>query len=326
MPGHPGWRSLSESVPAASRRTRRPSLKVGVQLPEIEREVRWPELLAMARTAEDVGLDSLWVGDHLLFRFRDRPSRGPWEAWSVLAALAAATTRVELGPLVAATSFQAPAMLAKKAATIDEISGGRLILGLGAGLNEAEYRAFGFPYDHRVSRFEEAFTIIRRLLREGAVDFDGQFYKARDCELLPRGPRPNGPPLMIGSIGERMLAIAVPHVDAWNAWYDWFGNSAAGLADLNASVDAAARAAGRAPGSIARTAAVLVRLPGGMGRVQGDRPRAEAAPISGPPDEIGRGLARFADVGVSHLQLVLDPITVASIEALGPVLEILHSG
>jgi alkanesulfonate monooxygenase SsuD/methylene tetrahydromethanopterin reductase-like flavin-dependent oxidoreductase (luciferase family) len=217
-------------------------------------------------------------------------------------------------------------MLAKKAATIDEISGGRLILGLGAGWNEVEYRAFGFPFDHRVSRFEEAFTIIRTLLREGSIDFAGQFYQARDCELVPRGPRPGGPPLMVGSIGERMLAITAPHVDAWNAWYDWFGNVPEGLVPLNAAVDEAARAAGRSPAAIARTAAVLVQLPGGSGRVQGDRPRAEAPAIQGSSEEIARSLAAFADVGISHVQLVLDPITEGSIAALAPVLEILDRG
>jgi len=300
-------------------------LKVGVQLPEIEWEARWADLLAMARRAEDVGFDSLWVGDHLLYRKPDG-ARGPWEAWSTLAALAAVTTRIELGPLVAATSFHAPAMLAKKAAMVDEISGGRLILGLGAGWNEVEYRAFGFPFDHRVSRFEEAFTIIRTLLREGSIDFAGQFYQARDCELVPRGPRVGGPPLMVGSIGERMLAITAPHVDAWNAWYDWFGNSPAGLVPLNAAVDAAAEAAGRAPAELARTAAVYVQLPGGRGRVQGDRQRDPAPAISGSAAEIARSLAAFADVGISHVQLVLDPITKASIAALAPVLEILDRG
>ena len=94
---------------------------VGIQLPEVEREVRWPEYLAMAQAAEEVGFDSVWVGDHLLFRDPDRPPKGPWEAWSILAAVAAVTERVELGPLVASASFHNPAMLAKKAATIDEI-------------------------------------------------------------------------------------------------------------------------------------------------------------------------------------------------------------
>src|SRR3970040_2007006 len=159
-------------------------LKVGVQLPEVEREVRWPELRDMSRAAEQAGFDSLWVGDHLLFRDPDLPPRGPWEAWSVLAALAGITERVDLGPLVASVSFHNPAILAKKGATIDEISGGRLILGLGAGWNEPEYRAFGFPFDHRVERFEEAFAIIRGLLRDGAVEFAGGFPQAREGGLF----------------------------------------------------------------------------------------------------------------------------------------------
>ena len=165
-------------------------LKVGIQLPEVEYEVRWPEQLDMIRAIEDLGFDSIWLGEHLLYRWTDRPPRGPWEAWTMLAAIAAVTTRVEFGPLVACTNFHNPALLAKQAATIDEISGGRFILGLGAGWNETEFRAYGFPFDHRVERFEEAFTIIRSLLRDGAVDFDGRWYQVRDCELLPRGPRP----------------------------------------------------------------------------------------------------------------------------------------
>src|SRR5919205_2449564 len=141
--------------------------KIGVQLPEVERFVPWPEYLDLARLAEGAAYDSVWVGDHLLYDLPDGSTRGPWEAWTTLAAIAQATERVEIGPLVASTSFHAPAMLAKQAATVDAISGGRLILGLGAGWNEREYRAFGFPYDHRVSRFEEAFTVIRTLLTDG---------------------------------------------------------------------------------------------------------------------------------------------------------------
>ena len=128
-------------------------MKVGVQLPEVEWEVPFPELIGMAQLAEEVGFDSVWLGDHLLYDLPVGP-RGPWEVWTSLAALAASTTTIELGPLVACTSFHAPAMLAKMAATVDAISGGRLIVGLGAGWNTPDYRAFGFPYDHRVSRFE----------------------------------------------------------------------------------------------------------------------------------------------------------------------------
>jgi alkanesulfonate monooxygenase SsuD/methylene tetrahydromethanopterin reductase-like flavin-dependent oxidoreductase (luciferase family) len=298
-------------------------LKVGVQLPEVERVVRWPELRQMARTAEEVGFDSLWVGDHLLYRQPDRVV-GPWEAWSTLAALAEATSRVELGPLVAATSFHSPAMLAKKAATIDEISGGRLILGLGAGWNEPDYTAYGFPFDHRFSRFEEAFTIIRTLLREGYIDFAGKYYSARECELLPRGPRPEGPPLMIGSIGKRMLEYAAPHMDAWNAWHDWFGNTAAGIAPLSAAVDEACRAVGRDPAKVARTATVYFQLTGGTGR------RTELTeptlPQRGTPEQLADVLRGFALAGVSHVQLVLDPITTASIAECAPILQLLDRG
>ena len=297
-------------------------LKVGVQLPEVEREVRWPEMRAMAKEAEDVGFDSLWVGDHLLYRKPLGPV-GPWEAWTSMAALAEMTTRVEIGPLVACTAFHEPAVLAKMAATLDEISGGRLILGLGAGWNEPDFTAFGLPYDHRASRFEEAFTIIRTLLRDGHIDFQGEFYSARDCELLPRSPRPNGPPLMLGSIGERLLRFTAPHIDAWNAWHDWFGNTPDGLRPLNAAVDEAARSAGREPSEIERTVTVLVQLTGGTGRAAGGEIAKPTAPLRGSPQEVARSIARYADEGVGHVQLVLDPITLASIEECGPILELL---
>ena len=297
-------------------------LKVGVQLPEIEYEPRWSELSRMARIAEDIGLDSVWVGDHYLYR-HDGGTRGPWEAWTQLAAIAAVTSRVEIGPLVASTSFHEPGVLAKMAMTVEEISGGRLILGLGAGWNEDEYRAFGFPFDHRVSRFEEAFTIIRTLLRDGAIDFEGQYYTLRDCELLPRGPRPQGPPLMVGSTGPRMLRITMPHVDAWNAWYWWFRNDPSRVAEQCEAVDSACADVGRDPREIERTVAVYVELPGATGARDFDRDTA--APVSGSPEEIARSLRAFADVGVSHVQLVIDPVTPAGVEALAPVLEALDA-
>jgi probable F420-dependent oxidoreductase len=298
-------------------------LKVGIQLPEVERVVRWPELRRMAELAEEVGFDSVWVGDHLLYRYPDGTTRGPWEAWSVLAAIAAVTQRVEIGPLVAATSFHNPAMLAKKAATLDEISGGRLILGIGAGWNEAEYNAFGFPFDHRADRFEEAFTIIRGLLRDGHVDFSGRYYQARDCELVPRGPRPAGPPLMIGSMGPRMLRIALPHVDAWNAWYAWFGNDPQLLRPMLAGLEEACLAVGRDPAGVGRTVALLVHLEGGIGRQEvDDRGRLSRA-LAGAPGEIAADLRTFAGLGVGHVQLVVDPITLPSIEWLGGVLQAL---
>ena len=169
--------------------------KVGVQLPEVERFVPWPEYLDLARRAEAVGLDSVWLGDHLLYDLPDGSTRGPYEAWTTLAAIAAVTERVEIGPLVASTSFHAPAMLAKQAATVDAISGGRLIVGLGAGWNRREYDAFGFAYDRRVSRFEEALAVIVPLLREGRTTFHGRFYDVDDCVVDPRPARPGGPPI-----------------------------------------------------------------------------------------------------------------------------------
>ena len=299
-------------------------LKVGVQLPEVERVVRWPEQLAIARRIEEVGYDAIWLGDHLLYRWAGVvEARGPWECWTMLAAIAASTSRVTLGPLVASTSFHAPAMLAKQAATVDEISGGRLILGLGAGWNQTEYEAFGFPFDHRVSRFEEAFTIIRTLLRDGAIDFDGTFYQVRDCELLPRPARPGGPSLLLGSSGQRMLRIAAPHIDAWNSWYDATGNRPGGVAQLRERVDAAARAAGREPAEIERSVAVLVRLEGGTGRLMGDDSMGGIPALTGSAEALADELRAYARAGIGAVQLVLDPITLGSIEAFGAVLELL---
>jgi alkanesulfonate monooxygenase SsuD/methylene tetrahydromethanopterin reductase-like flavin-dependent oxidoreductase (luciferase family) len=280
----------------------------------------------MTRAIEDLGFDSVWVGEHLLYRWQDRPARGPWEAWTLLAAIAASTSRIELGPLVACTNFHNPALLAKQSATIDELSAGRFVLGLGAGWNETEFRAFGYPYDHRIDRFEEAFTIIRTLLREGAVDFDGHWYQARDCELIPRGPRPQGPPLMIGSTGPRMLRATMAHADSWNAWYNDIENRPAGVPPVRALVDDACREVGRDPAQVERTVAVQVRLPGGSGRVQGNAAQARIVPLSSEPATLAETLRDFAREGIAHVQLVLDPIDLASIRALVPTLAELDRG
>lgn len=299
--------------------------RVGVQLPEVERPVGWPELFSMARTAEAAALDSLWLGDHLLYDLPGGITRGPWEVWTSLAAIAAVTSRIEIGPLVASTGFHTPAMLAKQAATVDAISGGRLVLGLGAGWNEREYRAFGHPFDRRVSRFEEAFTVIRTLLREGRVDFHGRFYDVDDCVLDPMPVRPGGPPLMLGSVGPRMLGIGLPHVDAWNVWWSDYGNSAAGFGELRERVEEAAAAAGREPGEVAATAAVLVQLPDGGGRLMGETYNRPVAPVVGTPQAIAEHVHAMAEAGASHVQLVLDPITEQSIEVVGEAVALLDA-
>ena len=289
-------------------------MRIGIQLPEVEREVRWPELLAMARAAEDGGFDSIWLGDHLLYRGDGRAERGPWEAWTQLAALAAATERVRLGPLVACAGFHPPGLIARMAASIDEVSGGRFVLGLGAGWNEQEFRAFGIPFDHRVARFEESFAIVRRLLAGERVTLAGRFWQADDAVLLP--PPARRTPLMIGSNGPRMLGIALPHVDAWNTWWDDYGNSAEGFAALCERISAAARAAGRAPEEIERSACVLVALAGATGA---RRAAADARPLTGSPERIAAHLRELAEAGADEAILVVDPITERSIRVLAEV-------
>ena len=283
-------------------------MRVGIQLPEVERAVGWPEYLAMARAAEAGGFDSIWLGDHLLYRGDGRGERGPWEAWTLLAALAAATERVRLGPLVACAAFHPPGLIAKMAATVAEVSGGRFVLGLGAGWNEAEYRAFGLPYDHRVGRFEEAFAIVRGLLAGERVTLRGRWWSAEDAVLLPR---PDAPvPLMIGSNGPRMLSIALPHAGAWNTWYDDYGNTAEGFAALNERISAAARDAGRDPAAITRSACALVALDGA-----GGRPHA-VPPLTGGPGAIAARIRELGEAGADEVILVADPITEGTVREL----------
>jgi alkanesulfonate monooxygenase SsuD/methylene tetrahydromethanopterin reductase-like flavin-dependent oxidoreductase (luciferase family) len=288
--------------------------KVGVQLPEVERFVPWPEYLDLARRAEAAGFDSVWVGDHLLYDLPDGSTRGPYEAWTTLAAIAAVTERVEIGPLVASTSFHAPAMLAKQAATVDAISGGRLIVGLGAGWNRREYDAYGFAYDRRVSRFEEALGIIVPLLREGRTTFHGRFYDVDDCVIDPGPARPGGPPVMLGSTSPRMLGIGLPVVDSWNVWWSIYDNAVERFAQVKAQVDAVTPPGRR----VDATAAVLVTLPGGRGRLMGDHYDTDVTTVT--PDDLAEHVRGLAAAGASHLQLVLDPITAESIDVVGRLL------
>jgi alkanesulfonate monooxygenase SsuD/methylene tetrahydromethanopterin reductase-like flavin-dependent oxidoreductase (luciferase family) len=197
------------------------------------------------------------------------------------------------------------------------------VLGLGAGWNEVEFAAYGVPFDHRIGRFEEAFTIIRTLLAEGRIDFEGRYFTARDCELVPRS-RPGGPPIMIGSVGERMLAITMPYARSWNVWHTDTGNSPAGVAPLRERVARACRLVGRDPATVEATVVALVRMPGGTGRRQGDGyVDATANPLMGSAEAIAEELRAYARAGVAEVQLVVDPITIQSLEGLAPVLELL---
>ena len=272
------------------------------------------DLQTMAQIAEQVGLDSLWLADHLIYRFPGQDESAPWEAFTMLSALAAVTTRIMLGPLVACTSFRPPALLAKMADTLDEISGGRFILGLGAGWHQPEYEAFGYPFDHLASRFEEALQVIVPLLREGHVDFQGHYYQVHNCVLRPRGPSHAGPAIMIGARRPRMLRLVAQYADAWNtAWHV----DPAVVKQRYEELQQACTVVGRNSSTIELTVGTAVRL-------QPSEGASSEKAISGSPEEIARQLQDFADVGASHLIVVLDPLTPASIEEFGRIVELLR--
>ncbi|MDQ3693250.1 MAG: LLM class flavin-dependent oxidoreductase [Chloroflexota bacterium] len=329
-----------QTTASTSLHPKRP-LKVGYFLPETEHRrgpevARWTELRALAERAEAVGFDSLWAVDRLLFPAGDEfvgftieESHGGWESWTLMAGLAAVTTRVELGHYVTNNLFRNPALLAKMAATVDEISGGRLILSIGAGDGGGDAAMFGFPTDHRASRFEEAIKIVSGLLRTGRVDFHGQYYQVHDGELRPRGPRPQGPPILIGSgLGPRMLRLAAQHADLWNTWLEFRPEDvAAGLEPLLA----ACATVGRDPATLGIVLGVPVDLP--IPRQHppstaygADRAKSAAESgvlLSGEPAAIAKGLRAYARAGIGHVVIHLDPDTVEGIEAFAPVLALL---
>jgi alkanesulfonate monooxygenase SsuD/methylene tetrahydromethanopterin reductase-like flavin-dependent oxidoreductase (luciferase family) len=295
-------------------------LRVGVQLPEVERVVRWPEYAAMARAAEEVGFDSIWLGDHLLYRDQGSPERGPWDAWTFMAALAGITERVTIGPLVACLGFHPPGLIARMAAGIDEISGGRFVLGVGSGWNEPDFRAFGLPFDHLASRFLESFEIIRRMLAGEHVTLEGRFWQADDVVLLP--PPARRTPIMLGTSGPRQLAATLPHADSWNTWWDAYGNRAEGFAPLNDRISAIAESAGREPAEVERSACVLVSFDSAAGERP---PNEDAPPLTGGTDRIAQELRALAEAGAHEAILVLDPITEASVRSCGEVLAALDA-
>jgi probable F420-dependent oxidoreductase len=277
---------------------------------------RWTDLLAMAQAAEAVGFDSLWLADHLIYRFPGQEESAPWEAFTVLAALAAVTKRVQIAPLVAATSFREPALLAKMADTLDEVSGGRFILGLGAGWNQPEYTAFGYPYDHLASRFEEALTIITSLLHGEHVTFAGRYYHVDDAFLRPRGPSQRGPRILIGAAQPRMLRLVARRADAWNtAWHADPAMVANGWSNMRAVCEEV----GRDPETLELTVGVMAQP------LAPDEPRLEPSndTIAGSVEEVAQTLMAFGRLGASHLIVIVKPRTAAGVERFGEVIRLM---
>jgi alkanesulfonate monooxygenase SsuD/methylene tetrahydromethanopterin reductase-like flavin-dependent oxidoreductase (luciferase family) len=292
-------------------------MKVGIVLPmngaDSPGAERWPRIAELARFAEAGGADSLWVYDHFVFRMAGEAEDGIHEAWTLLTAVAAVTERAELGTIVLGSAFRPPALTAKMAATLDEISNGRLILGIGTGWHEPEYLAFGYPFDHRVGRFEEAVGIILPLLRGERVTLNGRWHQVDDAVLIPPPPRParlpGRIPLLIAAKGERMLALTARHADAWNtAWYGLPDERfAARRADLQRALDA--------EGRDAASILVTVGLTVDREAAAGGRPGAPGA-LAADPDELARALEAWQALGVGHVQVDLRPADERTIEAL----------
>ena len=318
------------------------SIKIGLIITPVEDRdgtatPRWKQILSVAKMAEEVGFDSIWISDHLIHRFSNEADYGIWECWSLVSALAACTTRVQIGTWVLCSGFRNPALFAKMEDTVDEISGGRLIVGIGSGWHKPEYDAFGFPFENRVSRFEEAITIIHGLLRSGHIDFDGRFYRARDCELRPRGPRVKGAPIMIGTIGgtplgekwgivgnsSKMLEITARYADIWNC--PWI-NDPAVIPPIREMVDRACLSAGRAPSTLLRSNGVMLSLPG-WEKQPGIRVmrtgRAAMGAVDATPEEHAHFLRRFAANGVHEVHISLDPETPDALEKFSRTIELL---
>jgi len=288
-----------------------------------ERETNTPRRYEMIRgivqRAEADGFDSIWLADHFLYRDPGEPTIGVWECWTVLAALAEATQQIEIGTLVLCSSFRNPALLAKMATAADEVSNGRLILGIGAGWNEPEYQAFGMPFDHRVGRFEEALQILAPLLREGYADFTGKYYQARDCVDLPRGPRPAGPPLLVGAAGPRMRRLAARYADMWNVGYLGQPETLAGpLAEIQASC----RDVGRDPATLGVVPLIGLWLP----ELRPDKPAFLDHPLSGTAPEIAAAMRGYEKLGVPHIIFQCWPYNEQALDRLTEAVRLYQAG
>ena len=292
-------------------------MKIGALLPLNDIDgpggSRWPTIRDLAVMAEQAALDSLWVYDHLLFRMPGEDEGGPHDPLIMLAAVAAVTSRVELGTIVLGTGFRAPGITAKMAVAIDEVSDGRMILGIGAGWHEPEYAAFGYPFDHRVGRFEEFVGVALPLLRGEHVTFSGQWHQAQDAVLLPPPPRgtrlPGRMPILIAGKGERMLRLTARHADAWNA--AWFGMPTERFHQRRADLVAACEAEGRDPAAIEVTVGLTIDA---EAPAEG-RPMADNA-LAPEVDAVARALDAWRDLGVGHVQVDLRPTSARLVDVL----------
>jgi alkanesulfonate monooxygenase SsuD/methylene tetrahydromethanopterin reductase-like flavin-dependent oxidoreductase (luciferase family) len=304
------------------------SIAIGLTLPTWPRVDRsyatWPELRQLARDAEAMGVDTLWVPDHLLRELGSGERIGFWECWTIVTALAEATTTVGIGPHVACTGFRNPALLAKMATTLDEVSGGRLVLGLGSGVpaTDASWRAFGYDPVRHVQRFAESVEVIARLLRGETLTFDGDLVRTEGSQLLPRATVRQAPPVWVAAKGDRTSRIAARWADAINVNVPL--TSAADAAGIAARAQAACMAVDRDPKTLQLTGWARLVIDHGGRAIERD------GCLSGTPEEVGAACAAFADAGVTHLTLYVgdpdDPsrmpaLIPATLARLGPFLE-----
>jgi alkanesulfonate monooxygenase SsuD/methylene tetrahydromethanopterin reductase-like flavin-dependent oxidoreductase (luciferase family) len=276
---------------------------------------RFSDMQAITQKAEELGFDAAWFADHFIVRNdAENVLRGVWEGWTTIAGIAATTSRIQLGIFVNCVLFRNPGVTAKQAEMIEEISDGRFILGLGAGWHQPDFDMFGFPFDHRVSRFEEGLKIISSLLRTGHADFQGQYYQANDAYNRPQGPRAaeGGPPILIGTKSPRMMGLTARYADIWNS--DWH-HDAEEVVPMLKALDEACEAAGRDPKTLIRTAGSNLAMPGYLGV----RPN----PITGSVEEMAEKIATFRDLGLRHYVAGLDPCTPATLEHFAKVVELL---
>jgi len=290
-------------------------MKIGVLLPLNDADgpggTRWPVIREVALAAEAGGLDSVWAYDHLLFRLAGEPEGGPHEAMSVLAAVAAVTRTVHLGTIVLGTAFRSPGIIARAAATVDEISDGRLTLGLGTGWHEPEYAAFGYPFDHRAGRFEEFLSIAVPLVRGERVTFHGTWHDAEDAVILPPPPRParlpGRMPVLIAAKGERVMRLTARWADAWNV--AWFGLPEDRFFQRRTDLHAACEAEGRDPATLDVTVGLVVDGESATGA----RPLPPGA-LPADVDAVASALDAWRDLGVAHVQVDMRPAGLPMVE------------